>query len=173
MILESVRGIGAQYRGPFPHKGKSPPKIPRSPALYWPEIASPHFPNPRAYPFATHDSTHSGKKKSERLARERQRRWWRRREVDPHGESAISQRPCSRASPTILRHSPSLQVHLLATLIYFPFPAESSIFNLRLPRGFILVLFPNHLSASRSIEASFLLPPSIHSFQTLTPFLWI
>lgn len=80
-----------------------------------------------------------------------------------------------RLTPTAKALSPSVLgvlvlVHLqpssvilpLATLIYFPFPAESSIFNLYLPHG-----------SSRSIDASFLLPPSIHSFQTLTPFLWI
>jgi len=177
MVLELVGGIGAQYRAPLPHEGKSPPTIPRSPALYSPEITSLPFPDPRAYPFATHGSAHSGKKKSERLERERQRRWRRRQEVDPHGESAISRRPPLASSfSRISDHLPSFSLSTgtsSATLIYFPFLVESSIFNLRLPRGSILVLFPNHLTASKSIEASFLLPPSIHSFQTLTTFLWI
>ena len=109
MVLELVRGIGAQYRAPLPHEGKSPPTIPRSPALYSPEITSLPFPDPRAYPFATHGSAHSGKKKSERLARERRRR----REVDPHGESAISQRPLQASSfSCISDHPPTFSLSI-------------------------------------------------------------
>jgi len=50
MVLELVEGIGAQYRTPFPHEGKSSPMILSSLVLYSPEFTSLPFPVPQRIP---------------------------------------------------------------------------------------------------------------------------
>jgi hypothetical protein len=112
MVLELVRGIGAQYRAPLPHEGKSPPTIPRSPALYSPEITSLPFPDPSRVPLR--DPT---RKKEVRASDsiERRPRWQRRWEVDPHCGCAI----CKRALPHAL-----VLVHLRPTSVILP-PSRS------------------------------------------------
>jgi len=176
MVLELVRGIGAQYRAPLPHEGKSPPTIPRSPALYSPEITSLPLPRPPCVPLR--DPTQK-KKKRERATPERGG-------GDGGGDGRLippqmrylpassPSRPRSHTSPTNLRRYPSLQVRLLASLIYFPLPAQ--IFLLRSAPTLAdssLLFFPIPFRHLDRLRPSFLLPPSIHSFETLTPFLCI
>jgi len=173
MVLELVGGIGAQYRAPLPHEGKSPPMIPRSPALYSPEITSLPFPDPRAYPFATRLE----KKKRERATPERG-------DDDGGGDGRLIPlcmrylltssplHPRSHTSPTNLRHYPSLQVRLLASLIYFPFPLPAQILLIRSTPTLAdssLLLFPIPFRHLDRLRPSFLLPPSIH-FRNPNPF---
>ena len=134
MVLELVGGIGAQYRAPLPHEGKSPPTIPRSPALYSPEITSLPFPDPRAYPF----TTLLEKKKRERATPERG-------DGDGRGDgrliplrmrylSATSpSRPHSRTSSTTSVVIPPCRSVFLLVSFTSPFLLKSSSFDLRLP----------------------------------------